>query len=73
MAGSSAPLRRLGAELRRLREATARTQADVGAAIGRTHTTLVNWERGRTKISKSDLIWPHGQRRQRCRRYDQHV
>jgi len=56
MAGSSAPLRRLGAELRRLREATGRTQTDVGAAIGRTHTTLVNWERGKTKISKSDLV-----------------
>lgn len=56
MAGSSAPLRRLGAELRRLREATGRTQGDVGAAIGRTHTTLVNWERGKTKISKSDLV-----------------
>lgn len=56
MAGSSAPLRRLGAELRRLREATGRTQGDIGAAIGRTHTTLVNWERGKTKISKSDLV-----------------
>lgn len=56
MAGSSAPLRRLGAELRRQREATGRTQSDVGAAIGRTHTTLVNWETGKTKISKSDLV-----------------
>lgn len=56
MAGSSAPLRRLGAELRRLRELSGRTQADVGDAIGRTHTTLVNWERGKTKISKSDLV-----------------
>lgn len=56
MAGSSAPLRRLGAELRRLREATGRTQTDVGTAIGRTHATLVNWERGKTKISKSDLV-----------------
>lgn len=56
MAGSSAQLRRLGAELRRLREAAGRTQADVGSAIGRTHTTLVNWERGKTKISKSDLV-----------------
>lgn len=56
MAGSSAPLRRLGAELRRLREAAGRTQSDVGAAIGRTHTTLVNWESGKTKISKSDLV-----------------
>ncbi|MGH3622113.1 MAG: helix-turn-helix domain-containing protein [Sciscionella sp.] len=56
MAGSSAPLRRLGAELRRLREATGRTQGDIGAAIGRTHTTLVNWERGKTKLSKSDLV-----------------
>ncbi|GDY30210.1 helix-turn-helix domain-containing protein [Gandjariella thermophila] len=56
MAGSSAPLRRLGAELRRLREATGRTQADVGGAIGRTHATMVNWELGKTKISKSDLV-----------------
>jgi transcriptional regulator with XRE-family HTH domain len=56
MAGSSAPLRRLGAELRRLREAAGRTQSDVGSAIGRTHTTLVNWESGKTKISKSDLV-----------------
>lgn len=56
MAGASAPLRRLGAELRRLRDAAGRTQSDVGAAIGRTHATLVNWERGKTKISKSDLV-----------------
>lgn len=56
MAGSSAPLRRLGAELRRLREVAGRTQSDVGTAIGRTHATLVNWERGKTKISKSDLV-----------------
>jgi transcriptional regulator with XRE-family HTH domain len=56
MAGSSAPLRRLGAELRRLREETGRTQADVGEAIGRTNATLVNWEHGKTKISKSDLV-----------------
>lgn len=56
MAGSSAPLRRLGAELRRLRDAAGRTQADVGAAIDRSHATLVNWERGKTKISKSDLV-----------------
>ncbi|MGH3870645.1 MAG: helix-turn-helix domain-containing protein [Pseudonocardiaceae bacterium] len=56
MAGSSAPLRRLGAELRRLRAASGRTQTDVGEAIGRTHATLVNWERGKTKISKSDLV-----------------
>jgi transcriptional regulator with XRE-family HTH domain len=57
MANSSVALRRLGAELRRLREATGRTQADVGAAIGRTHTTLVHWEGGKTKISKSDLAY----------------
>lgn len=57
MAKSSAALRRLGAELRRLREATGRTQADVGAAIGRTHTTLVNWEGGKTKVAKSDLAY----------------
>jgi transcriptional regulator with XRE-family HTH domain len=56
MAGSSAPLRRLGAELRRLRDAAGRTQSDVGESIGRTHATLVNWERGKTKISKSDLV-----------------
>ncbi|MEU9883991.1 helix-turn-helix transcriptional regulator [Sphaerisporangium sp. NPDC051011] len=56
MTGSSAPLRRLGMELRRLRMATGRTQADVGKAIGRTHATLVNWEHGKTKISKSDLL-----------------
>jgi transcriptional regulator with XRE-family HTH domain len=55
MAGSSAQLRRLGAELRRLREAAGRTQGDVGAEIGRTHASVVNWERGKTKISKSDL------------------
>ncbi|MGH3772234.1 MAG: helix-turn-helix domain-containing protein [Pseudonocardiaceae bacterium] len=56
MAGSSAPLRRLGVELRRLRDAAGRTQTDVGAAIDRSHATLVNWERGKTKISKSDLV-----------------
>lgn len=56
MAGSSAQLRRLGAELRRLREVAGRTQEDVGKAIGRTHATMVNWERGKTKISMSDLV-----------------
>ncbi len=56
MAGSSAPLRRLGTELRRLRDAAGRTQVDVGEALGRSHATLVNWERGKTKISKSDLV-----------------
>lgn len=57
MTGSSARLRRLGAELRRLREAAGRTQTEVGRAIGRTHATLVNWERGKTKISKADLAY----------------
>lgn len=56
MAGSSAQLRRLGAELRRLREAAGLTQTEVGASIGRSHASLVNWERGKTKISKSDLV-----------------
>ncbi len=56
MAGSSASLRRLGAELRRLREATGRTQTDIGTAIGRSHATMVSWEHGKTKISKSDLV-----------------
>ncbi|MDQ2709576.1 MAG: helix-turn-helix transcriptional regulator, partial [Actinomycetota bacterium] len=56
MAGSSAPLRRLGAELRRLRVAAGRTQTEVGTAIGRTHATMVNWELGKTKISKPDLV-----------------
>jgi transcriptional regulator with XRE-family HTH domain len=49
-------MRRLGAELRRLRETAGRTQTEVGEAIGRRHTTMVNWERGKTKISKSDLV-----------------
>lgn len=56
MTGSSAPMRRLGAELRRLREASGKTQTEIGEAIGRRHTTMVNWERGKTKISKSDLV-----------------
>jgi transcriptional regulator with XRE-family HTH domain len=56
MTGSSASLRRLGAELRRLREATGRTQTDIGTAIGRSHATMVSWEHGKTKISKSDLV-----------------
>ncbi|MDT0320321.1 helix-turn-helix domain-containing protein [Streptomyces millisiae] len=56
MANSSAQLRRLGTELRRLRESVGRTQGDVGAAIGRTHASVVNWERGKTRISKSDLV-----------------
>jgi transcriptional regulator with XRE-family HTH domain len=56
MSGSSIPLRRLGAELRRLREATGRTQGDVATAIGRTHAAVVYWEHGRRKISKSDLV-----------------
>ncbi|WP_190822138.1 helix-turn-helix domain-containing protein [Saccharopolyspora pogona] len=51
----SAQLRRLAAELRRLRELAERTQTDVATAIGRTHATLVNWERGKTKIGQSDL------------------
>lgn len=54
--GSSAPLRRLGAEIRRLREEANLTQSELGAALGRTHASLVNWERGKTKISKSDLV-----------------
>lgn len=53
---NSAARRRLGAELRRLREAAGLTQADVGAALGRTPTTILNWERGKTQISKSDLV-----------------
>lgn len=53
----SAPLRRLGAELRRLREATGRTQADVGEAVGRGSTTVVNWEAGKTRMSKGDLAY----------------
>ncbi|UED85740.1 helix-turn-helix domain-containing protein [Streptomyces profundus] len=57
MTSSSAQLRRLGAELRRLRELTGRTQGDLGAVLGRTHASLVNWERGKTKISKSDLAY----------------
>jgi len=52
---ASVQLRRLGAELRRLRENAGRTQEEVGLAIDRRHTTLVNWERGKTKPSKSDL------------------
>ncbi|MEU5023826.1 helix-turn-helix domain-containing protein [Streptomyces milbemycinicus] len=56
MAETSAQLRRLGTELRRLREATGRTQTDVGEALGRTKTTILNWERGKTKLSKSDLV-----------------
>lgn len=56
MAGSSAQLRRLGAELRRLRLTTGRTQDEVGRAIGRTHASLANWERGKTRLSKSDLV-----------------
>ena len=49
-------MRRMGAELRRLREADGRNQTEVAVAIGRRHTTMVNWERGKTKISKSDLV-----------------
>lgn len=56
VAGSPAQLRRLGAELRRLRESAGRTQGDVGTNIGRTHASVVNWERGKTRISKSDLV-----------------
>ncbi|MDT0268168.1 helix-turn-helix transcriptional regulator [Streptomyces sp. DSM 44915] len=57
MASSSAQMRRLGAELRRLRELTGRTQGDLGQVLGRTHASLVNWERGKTRISKSDLAY----------------
>src|SRR5215217_9654760 len=53
MATSSAPLRRLGAELRKLRGT--RTQSAVGASIGRNQASLANWEQGRTKISEVDL------------------
>lgn len=56
MTGSSPQLRRLGAELRRLREAAGLTQTQVGDAIGRRHTTMVNWEHGNTKISEADLV-----------------
>jgi transcriptional regulator with XRE-family HTH domain len=47
----------MGSELKRLRQLTGRTQGDVAAAIGRTHPTIVNWEHGNTKISKSDLAF----------------
>lgn len=57
MAGSSIPMRRLGAELRRLREAAGRTQVQVGKAVGRSHATLVNWEHGKTRIGKADLAY----------------
>lgn len=55
MSVSSARLRRLGAELRRLREAAGITQVEAAAAIGRSHPSIVSWERGRTRLSKSDL------------------
>ncbi|RMI43868.1 helix-turn-helix domain-containing protein [Streptomyces triticirhizae] len=57
MASSSAQLRRLGAELRKLRERSGRTQGDLGRVVGRSHASVVNWERGKTKISKSDLAY----------------
>lgn len=57
MAGPSAQLRRLGAEIRRLREAAGMTQAALGKELGRTYTSVVNWEKGRTRISKSDLVF----------------
>lgn len=57
MAGPSAQLRRLGAEIRRLREAAGMTQAALGKELGRTYTSVVNWEKGRTRISKSDLAF----------------
>lgn len=55
MAGSSAKLRRLGAELRRLREAAERTQSELAEVLGRSHVSIVNWEHGKTRIGKSDL------------------
>jgi transcriptional regulator with XRE-family HTH domain len=55
MPGSSVPLRRLGSELRRLREAAGCTQKDIADAIDRTPTTIANWEHGKTKIAKADL------------------
>lgn len=57
MAGPSAQLRRLGAELRRLREASGMTQTALAKAVGRTYASIVNWERGKTRISKSDLAY----------------
>lgn len=56
MATNLAAQRRLGAELRRLREAAGLTQAAVGGALGRTQGTIVNWERGKTQMSRSDLL-----------------
>ena len=53
---NSAALRRLGAELRRLRDAAGLTQAQAASELGRTSTTIINWERGKTQISKSDLV-----------------
>src|SRR5882724_7862766 len=55
MAGNSAYLRRLGAELRRLREEGEFTQMGLAEVVGRAHTSILNWEHGKTKISKSDL------------------
>ncbi|GGM58455.1 transcriptional regulator [Longimycelium tulufanense] len=51
----SARLRRLGAELRRLREAANLTQAQLARTLGRSQVSLVHWEHGRTRIGKSDL------------------
>lgn len=53
---NSAALRRLGAELRRLRDAAGLTQAEAADELGRTATTIINWERGKTQLSKSDLV-----------------
>jgi transcriptional regulator with XRE-family HTH domain len=53
---NSAALRRLGAELRRLRDAAGLTSTEVGTRLSRSHATILNWERGKTQISRSDLV-----------------
>ena len=54
---SSPQLRRLGAELKRLRVEAGLKQAEVANVMGRSAGSLANWERGNTKLSKADLVY----------------
>ncbi|WP_189054394.1 helix-turn-helix domain-containing protein [Longimycelium tulufanense] len=55
MAATPLQRRRLGLELRALREAARLTAQEAGQHIGRSHATISNIERGKHRVTKTDL------------------
>ena len=48
--------KRLGMELEHQRKLSGLTQVQVAALVGKSETTVVNWERGKRDIKLSDLV-----------------